>query len=54
VASHIRVRELERSVTLRNRNREFPKHDFPIYPESMGSQVEKPRTGGIGDWELGT
>jgi hypothetical protein len=53
VASHIGVRDLERSVTLCNRNREFPKRDFPTYPEAwvLGGRQ---RTGGIGDRESGT
>jgi hypothetical protein len=53
VASHIGVRDLERSVTLRNRNREFPKRDFPTYPEAWvpGGRAEDRwhRGSGIGD-----
>jgi hypothetical protein len=38
VASHIGVRDLEGPVDRCNRNCEFPKHDFPIYLESVGSR----------------
>jgi hypothetical protein len=38
VASHIRVRELEGPVDRCNRNCEFPKDDFSIYLESVGSR----------------
>jgi hypothetical protein len=38
VASHIGVRDLEGPVDRCNKNCEFPKRDFPIYLESVGSR----------------
>jgi hypothetical protein len=38
VASHIGVQDLEGPVDRCNRNCEFPKRDFLIYLESMGSR----------------
>jgi hypothetical protein len=40
VALHIGVRDLEGPVDRCNRNCELPKHDFLIYPESVGSRQQ--------------